>query len=569
MDTLTSAKTERIAVVFVHGQGEQSPMTDLQELARSVWTADPAAGQGAQLTSEPLVDKEGSDLRRLVGTAPGRVVHFYQFYWADLMRGNRFVHLWAWFSNLMKRAPEEVPRPLWPVRQVAMIAALVVAVWGGALGVATGLAGLTRLAADPLSGFADWALAHMVELSSGLLALIAFLLSAGVAVTGPPDASWAKGRGIVVSGAIAAGLLAMGATAVAALRFTDLPGALATLWSLALLAGGASLVVLAIIPRRRALALKLGLLVGGTSIPTWFLTPPTALSDAGPILMSLTLATLLVLVPIGWRLNSSFLAPVMTDSARMFHGAPVNIGNQNLIRRRGLDLLTYLHEPARSGGYDRIVVLAHSLGTVVAYRVLAHYWGSVCSSNPALNPGPRADLEQAAGKGPDDWQAAVRGAFKDLAESDGSAAAWRISDFVTIGSPLTYAHLLFEARDQHFQEQATILRRYPTAPPQGKALGDAKAQGGMFNVTTWTNLFFPSVGLAKGDIVGGPICGQLPTRLGAGVKDVAITGDPASRTFAHNTYWKLGDEAEVGFTNVPTRAPPPRVVQLRKALRLF
>ncbi|HVK81479.1 MAG TPA: hypothetical protein VM915_12795, partial [Verrucomicrobiae bacterium] len=40
---------ERIAVVFVHGQGDQRPMKDVLELANSCWETDPRAAGVQQL----------------------------------------------------------------------------------------------------------------------------------------------------------------------------------------------------------------------------------------------------------------------------------------------------------------------------------------------------------------------------------------------------------------------------------------------------------------------------------------------------------------------------------------
>jgi len=74
--------------------------------------------------------------------------------------------------------------------------------------------------------------------------------------------------------------------------------------------------------------------------------------------------------------------------------------------------------------------------------------------------------------------------------------------------------------------------------------------GGLFAITRWTNLFFPSSRLGlRGDPIGGP----LSSVFGSWIKDISLV--QASRTFAHSLYVK--------------RSVEPRAVQnLRMALRL-
>src|SRR5262245_51371888 len=95
---------------------------------------------------------------------------------------------------------------------------------------------------------------------------------------------------------------------------------------------------------------------------------------------------------------------------------------------------------------------------------------------------------------------------------------WRITDLVTLGSPLTHADALLADSEEAFQE-GKRQREFPTCPPEGEdhrdhgLLGRSYEDeegahyahilhhGAPFAVTRWTNLYFP------GDIVGGPIAG--------------------------------------------------------------
>ena len=93
---------------------------------------------------------------------------------------------------------------------------------------------------------------------------------------------------------------------------------------------------------------------------------------------------------------------------------------------------------------------------------------------------------------------------------------WRITDLVTLGSPLAHADVLLAESEVAFQE-GKRQREFPTAPARGRnprdhgLLGrtyeDDEAahyvhilhHGAPFAVTRWTNLYFP------GDIIGGPV----------------------------------------------------------------
>src|SRR5579864_2671160 len=63
-------------------------------------------------------------------------------------------------------------------------------------------------------------------------------------------------------------------------------------------------------------------------------------------------------------LYALFLQPYLGDAARYFRASPGNVLVRREIRKQAVDMLDALH---KSGNYDRVVVVAHSLGTVVAY----------------------------------------------------------------------------------------------------------------------------------------------------------------------------------------------------------
>ena len=76
---------------------------------------------------------------------------------------------------------------------------------------------------------------------------------------------------------------------------------------------------------------------------------------------------------------SLFLQPYLGDAARYFRNAPGNVAIRREIRKEAVDTLEDLH---LSGKYDRIVVAAHSLGTVVAYDMLRAYYSRIDQNLP-------------------------------------------------------------------------------------------------------------------------------------------------------------------------------------------
>lgn len=66
-----------------------------------------------------------------------------------------------------------------------------------------------------------------------------------------------------------------------------------------------------------------------------------------------------------------FLLYYVGDAARYLSPSPENIALRQRIRTDGVALLRRLHE---SGEYDRIVVVGHSLGSVIGYDMLTALW---------------------------------------------------------------------------------------------------------------------------------------------------------------------------------------------------
>lgn len=570
-------RIERVAVVFTHGQGEQAPMQDVTELADTVWTKvvrdRGVAGFKDQVWSVPVYDADMSEQRRLVTDifrsktgVSDLQVDFYQFYWADLMTGNRFAHLWLWFSNLMKRKAAQVPKPLMPIRTWAMVTAVTV----GLIGLVFGLVATARLLVQDLWSWPImWAGLMAVSLPRQVYALIR-------------PSMWMQafvgGIGLIIAS------LALGLA-----RWPLLHGH-THLWSNAYL-------------------------------PPWL--GERTWSGVISVIHSSLAAGLMILITLCiWpavNLYRSFLVPVMADSARMLGGSPENLPARDKIRKRGMELLEGLHNAERR--YDRIILVAHSLGTIVAYNVLSQYWGNVYrlmdhkqtaverhaveTAAAALNEtaarvgGPERREQMAEARKtyrqavrayfealrrhplpPEDvaWRSAeftspgqlIRNALRavrgEAAKPADSRSPWLITDFITLGSPMTYAGLLMGEGSSDLANQFNT-RRHPECPPDmdpdtGMVHSGRPHHAAVFAATCWTNIFFETEGLIRGDIIGGEVAGDITDgRFGWGPLDVAVRREPNMPEFAHNEYWRGYDAAEGG--------PAEHVRALRAAMGLF
>jgi hypothetical protein len=286
---------------------------------------------------------------------------------------------------------------------------------------------------------------------------------------------------------------------------------------------------------------------------------------------------------------------------------PDNIASRREVRERGLKLLNALHEGSY---YKRIVIVSHSLGTILAHDLLSYFWAQREASRKIDTASPEfgalCALEAAAAAVDRTPERATIDAYHRAQRSLGLALAgraappavvapnpappdarWLISDLVTLGSPLTHAEFLIAASRADLAKRR-FERELPQCPPMREDLDPkvfalAKAtkklpvgasfdtsrlisfplpsapqiwelhHAAPFAVVRWTNLYDPASLVYRGDIIGGP----LADAFGPAVVDVdlrALSG--ASRSFTHTKYWDLD-------------APPERIEALRKAVNLL
>jgi hypothetical protein len=294
-----------------------------------------------------------------------------------------------------------------------------------------------------------------------------------------------------------------------------------------------------------------------------------------------------------WKVAKLFGSPlqqlvvgnVLGDAARYFDTSPANVQARQDIREAGLQLINDLHDRGR---YSRIIVYGHSLGSVIAYDILAHAWTRRSRTHPLVASirtpalrlvedllNPRASVAQ-----PVDVATVRERQYAAWNEFAGNGFQWLVSDLVTAGSPLTHARWLLNPDATTSFDQLVADRAMPTCPPRTWRVrsprpdhfresftfvhhyqidGDGRPRsvlvpdhGAPFALVRWTNVYFEHTGAFKGDPVGGP----LRNIFGAWVEDVSLPHPGGGFLgFAHTKY-------------VDARRSIAHIHQLRAALDL-
>jgi len=270
---------------------------------------------------------------------------------------------------------------------------------------------------------------------------------------------------------------------------------------------------------------------------------------------------------------------------------PNNIAARQAVRERGLKLLNSLHE---GNYYKRIVIVSHSLGTMLAHDLLSYFWAQRQAPRRIAESSPEFDalceLERAAAAvdlNPtaavlDEYYAAQRRLRVALAARPAPPAhdpqatpdpRWLITDFVTLGSPLAHAEFLIAASAEDLARRK-FERELPQSPPLREDLDPnvfrlAQATGKLpvgadfktsklisfpppsaphvwelhhaapFAVVRWINVYDTASLVFRGDIIGGP----LASEFGPAIIDIDLKSlRGQSHSFTHTKYWAIDGE---------------------------
>lgn len=292
------------------------------------------------------------------------------------------------------------------------------------------------------------------------------------------------------------------------------------------------------------------------------------------------------------------------DAARYFTVSPDNVQVTEEIRATAVNLLERLHDMERESGiplYERLVVVGHSLGSVIAYDAVRFLWARrrkdmilPAKTSKDIRCRAPADVEQrgaeldATDSELEDLKAGAKGSSDThmrIAQLDGAHGAfwaakerlyeqlrdpepidfemprraahdrWIISDLVTLGSPLTYADVLLARSNGEFEHRKSE-RAYATDPPSFQGRGGPHSMRyrstkpvGAGRVAT-SHFHHAAVFAAvkwtniyyPHDLVGGP----LAPMFGPGIKDIELAGPGPARIWkrvyltkkSHTQYWK-------------------------------
>jgi hypothetical protein len=330
------------------------------------------------------------------------------------------------------------------------------------------------------------------------------------------------------------------------------------------------------IPRALKPAYFLSWLLTLTALSLWLIAVvETGKGEAG-FMEGMGIVTGLIMLAVQW-VGAFFILGYVADAARYLTPSPGNIEARNKIRSEGIKLLRTLH---KSGKYRRIVVVGHSLGSVIGYDIIRHLWVDLRKPEVPY-PQKQTELKQFEKEAKkldegdltaekiEQFQQYQHGLWQEYRKV---GIPWLVTDFLTMGSPLAHA-LLLMADDPDSCKLKMEQYEYPCCPLGGRdspyygqqyqMAGDGGIRnlsiphhGAAFSSVRWTNLYFPYRWLVLGDLVAG----KLNSVFGKGIRDIPVTppkGKFLDRTLlSHIRYWTVRQ----GGSN--------SLEALRKALRL-
>jgi hypothetical protein len=270
-------------------------------------------------------------------------------------------------------------------------------------------------------------------------------------------------------------------------------------------------------------------------------------------------------------------AETVGDAVKYLTPAPQNIESRYKIREKGIQLLRKLHEDKDESGnqkYNKIIIIGHSLGSVVAYDIITYLWHEFAYKyepktssidQKALLKMKRFVVNYKKNHIPFNLQEYRQIQEELFLETKELGNPWLITDFLTLGSPLCHGDFLMSENFDAFEKKINY-REFPISPPkidlivktdqktrkdeivknydepiffnkkytlEPNKFVDVKVlhHAAPFAVTKWTNLYF------KNDFVGGDMkC------FGKGIENHAITpkGNWKKRNLpatSHTDYW--------------------------------
>jgi hypothetical protein len=259
------------------------------------------------------------------------------------------------------------------------------------------------------------------------------------------------------------------------------------------------------------------------------------------------------------------------DVARYLDPDPANIIRRQAIRADGVQLIKNLHDVNK---YERIILVGHSLGSIIAYDILRYSWvmyhdkidtvlpnayqefldaietlQNESMDLPTENKDAKSELDGKERESEEKRMKRIRKAQVQLFMAQRKCGnPWLISDFITLGSPLVYGDIFFHSSQASFDNRKEARELITCLPlKEGETFAEQTTEhnetilhhAALFACTRWTNLFFRS------DKIGGP----LQRVFGRGIDDKpygAKSWSPLPRL--HTAYWSR-EESIKGLRN--------------------
>lgn len=592
------ARKFRTAVLVVHGMGSQRPLETVRGIVDAVWFDKASQNNTGKKRIWTHPEPSGVDIdltvmttSALSGALGDRTADFHELYWAHLMSETRAVAVLFWLFELGRKGPRftTAMNVLWYCIAIFLCLLLLsvsllmlqAIVWFSQIedgpqklvvapyvmvfiGVVAGIAatwylGALQLLAELKKAFFRFSAPIVFLISVAIFALIFKARGEEVLYALGVSAAWVTNVLLAPAIALIAAYLLMGK------------------WGLRVFAFAYLLSLCFLLPFFISLV-----------IPEWFHSgsPIQALAKISkavadgrwPWSLHSQSSEVCAWVIIGVYViaNAVFLQPYLGDAARYFRNSPANIAVRREIRKEAVDTLDMLH---RLRIYDRIIVVAHSLGSVVAYDMLRAYYSRICDLivfDPAQLGKEFTEVDNGAGVlTRDQLRAKGRVIIRRMAENIGDLdalqppgkppEAFLVTDFVTLGSPLTHARYLMCDGEDLAELNANFERRlkereFPSCPPSkhpadpdrwltfmnSRTKRQTLHHGGLFALTRWTNLYFPMSQLFWGDPVGGPVGFENVGKNKQGLfgefvcdQEVCLSKAEVKDFFTHTAYWSL------------------------------
>lgn len=284
-----------------------------------------------------------------------------------------------------------------------------------------------------------------------------------------------------------------------------------------------------------------------------------------------------------WVLFCRQIYETVGKAARYLNPTPYNVSERNTIRQEGYQLLNKLH---KSKKYDRVIIVGHSLGSVIAYDIIRDYWAKTVY--PRLG-----ELKVTDHKAVKNYRNAVRQLLKKQIqplqfqsyqnqlwnEFKEMGIQWLITDLITVGSPLTHAYALLSDEETTFCNKI-IEKEFVICPPLKSENKKTWINIPLKSITNkniwfppsdfafcsvrWNNIYFKQRFLFWGD----PIGGKLASAFGIGICDREVLPGLFDFWSCHVNYWKtfrrtslesinhLADAMKLGFSKEETKHSP-------------